>query len=254
MKPLAVLAVLAVSALVLAAFPAQAQTCLGAPATVGLVTVPGAATAGSVTVSNDATYLYVTFLTSGWTMSQLDVAKATSLGGLPLSLSSFPYRTQFNPGVTNYTFTIPLGHLAIGTKLFLAAHAAVQSPTQESQSAWGAGQPIPGSPACGSCSGGNGEHEGCGGDDQRDCDHHDGDSHHDGDHHDSLAKGGGSQDDKAHGSSGSSHGDDHKDGDHHDGDDHDGGHHGDDGHSSGGSGGSCGATYFTYVLNCNSPE
>jgi hypothetical protein len=260
MRQLTVLTALALS---LAALPAQAQVCNGAPVTVNLVTTSGA-TAGTVTVSNDASFLYVTFLTiPDWTMSQLDVAVAASLGGIPQSSgapdpSAFPYRTQFSPGVNSYTFTIPLGGFQIGTQLFVAAHASLQSPTQGKKDAWGAGTRFPGSKDCGSCDGKDGEHhdESCGGDDHHDCDHHDGgDSHSEGDHHDGSSYGGSTSGD-SHNASGrggdSSHGDDHGDG-HHDDDHHGDDHHGDDHHDDEG-GGACGATYFTYVLNCLNPE
>jgi hypothetical protein len=252
---------------VLAAVPAGAQTCIGAGITVPLA--QGTVGVGSVSVTNDASFLYVSFdTTGGWTMSQLDLAVAASLAGIPQSsgapnLSQFPYRTQFNPAVAHYTFTIPLGSFTIGTTLYLAAHTAAKLPPSGSANAWGAGSAFAGSKPCGSCDGsGGGDDDGehCG-DDHHSCDGGDGEHH---DEHDGLASGGGHGSSGTHYASGDHHESnhhesdqndgDHQDGDHHDGDHHDGDHGGDDHDHEGGNGGSCGATYFTYVLNCNSPE
>jgi hypothetical protein len=236
-----------------AAVPAGAQTCIGVAITVPLA--QGTVGVGSVTVSNDATFLYVSFdTTGGWTMSQLDLAVAASLAGIPQSsgapnLAQFPYRTQFNPAVAHYTFTIPLGSFTIGTTLYLAAHTAAKLPPNGSANAWGAGLAFAGSKPCGGChgSGGGGDdgEEHCG-DDHSHCDGSDGE-HHDG--HDGLASGGGHGSSGTHGASGN-----HQESNHHESDHHDGDHGGDNHDHEGGDGGSCGATYFTYVLNCNSPE
>jgi hypothetical protein len=242
----------------LAASPALAQTCIGAPVTVPLA--QGATVVGNVTVSNDAQFLYVNYQTTGdWALSQLDLAVATSPGGIPQGsggpdVASFPYRSQFNPAVTTYTFAVPLGSFTIGTQLAVVAHATATSPTQGTLSVWGAGLPFPGSAACSACAGKGGDdddHEHCGddhhGDDHNDCDHNDG--HQGGS--DSYASDGGH-----HGSSSYGKGSSHGDGDHHGDDDHHGDGHDDDGHDDGGVGNAtgCGATYFLYVLNCNSPE
>jgi hypothetical protein len=147
---------------------AQIQFC-AAPLTESLV-AHGSIPAGTVTVGNDKVNLYVVFGTSttDFTISRADVAVATSLAGIPQSggqpnLSAFAYRQTFSPEVTTTTFTIPLASIpaSSGTTLVIAAHAALDSPTQGHQQAWAnPGQLFPCSQACSSSS--------CGGDDHGD--------------------------------------------------------------------------------------
>ena len=288
MKQLAAIVVLG-----LWSWNAQAQSCVN-PFT-DLLLANGSIPAGTVTVSNDHMNLYVTFATVGdFMISRLDVAVATTLAGIPQSggqpnLSQFPYRQTFSPDVPSYKFTIPLGTITIGTTVFIAAHASLDSATQGHQQAWGAGTLFPCSQACTTSSGcdGDGDGDGEGGDRTHvndgggggDCHH--GDKPHglalhgvgvfddghggqqqcgggEGDHGDHQGSsplwdnGGGGQGDGCGGS-----GDD--DGDHANrklspqdgGGDGGGDHH----HSDGGSDctAGCGASYFTYTV-CVTPE
>ncbi len=257
---------LAVLALGAFALPAHGQTCANAPRTVPLFA--GTTTVGSVTVSNDATHLYVTYtVTTGFIIDQSALQVATSLAGIPVTssgdpkTSQFTYRTTNQPGVTSYTYTIP--RPPVQSTIYIVANATVQQISA-------------------SC-GGNGDddHEG---DDEHhsssDSARHSSD-HSGGDGSGCVVKqttcGGGSEGDGGDGehSSRSGHssssslsalhgasGDHHSDGDHHSGDDH---HSDDDGHHSTqccgpkqtayagdqplGSG-----TYFTYFVNCGVPE
>jgi hypothetical protein len=297
MKQLAAIAFLG-----LWSWTAQAQNCeINNPGTEPLL-ANGSTVAGNVIVSNDQANLYVTVATTGdFTISRLDVAVATTLAGIPQSggqpnLSQFPYRKTFSPEVTSFTFTIPLGTIAIGTTVFVAVHASLDSPTQGHQQAWAAGTLFPCSQACTSgsgCKGGDRSHinngDGGGGDDcgceggdrshindgGGDCDH--GDGQHglalhgigifDDGHGGQQQCGGGEDDHGDHqgvsplwGNGGGGEGDgcggdDHGDHAHQrsglspqDGGGDDGGDH----HSGGSSDctAGCGATYFTYMVNC----
>lgn len=262
----------AIAALGLWSWTAQAQ-CANNPVTVQLL-AHGSIAAGTVTVVNDFTNLYVTVATTGdFTIRRLDVAVATSLAGIPQaggqpSLTQFPYRQTFSPEVPTHTFTIPLatiptGTIANGTPLIVAAHASLDSPTQGHQQAWGQGPLFPCSQACkqggecddgavhgsddgGGCHGDNGNHQRGslqwnGGGDGNQCQGGD-----DGDH-----QGGALQWDNGGGDGGGDQCGGDGQGDH---GDHQGGSLQDDGggdHS--GDGGSdckagCGATYFVSVV------
>ena len=288
MKQLAAIAILGLWSGV-----AQAQTCVPptpvcraqVPVTVPLL-AHGTIPAGTVTVSNDKTSIYVTFATiPDWTITRADVAIATTLAGIPQSngqpdIKHFPYSKTFCPGATCVIFTIPIGTIQQGNTLFIAAHASLDSKTQGHQQAWAAGTLFPGSAACkpgGGCgdghsgfgmgaSNGGGECDdsvvqprdlisngGGGNDDGDSCS---GESDHHGEHGDAIIvinNGGG--------------GDDHGGGQQCGGGDS--GHHGDssggtvqNGGDGGGDGGGdhkdngdckrsqCGATYFTYTANC----
>lgn len=213
-------------------------------------------------------------------------------GGQP-NLSQFPYRQTFSPDVPSYTFTIPLGAITFGTTIFVAAHASLDSATQGHQQAWGAGTLFPCSKACTSSGGcdGDGDHDGDGNGDHThvndgggggDCHH--GDKPHglalhgagvfdDGHGGQQQCSGGGEGDHGDHqgssplwdnggggdgGGCGGGGGDD--DGDHahrklspqDGGGDGGGDHH----HSDGGSDctAGCGASYFTYMVNCRFGE
>ncbi len=87
--------------------------------------------AGTVSVWNDATNLYVKFSTSGsWYLAETHVAVALSLSGIPQQNGNpipgrFPYKTIHNPVVTEYTYAIPLSSYTAGTRLVVAAHASL---------------------------------------------------------------------------------------------------------------------------------
>jgi hypothetical protein len=253
----------------------------------------GTIPAGFVTVSNDTTNLYVTFATiPDWTIARADVAVAKTLAGIPQSngqpdIKHFPYSKTFCPGATCVIFTIPLGTIKQGDMLFIAAHASLDSPTQGHKQAWAAGTLFPGSAACkpgGGCgddhsglgmgtSNGGGECDdstsrprdlisnGGGGDDEGDrCD---GESDHHGEHGDAIIviNNGGGDDDhgggqKCGGGDSGHHGDSsggtvQNGGDGGGGDDHGGGDHKDHGDCKRSQ---CGATYFTYMVNCRPSE
>jgi hypothetical protein len=263
---------------------AHADSCVGVPLTVPLV-ASGTTPAGTVMVTNDSVNLFVTFTTIGdWTIGKADVAVATSLSGLQPDPSQFPYHQSFCPEVTTTTFTIPLplGAATIGTSVFIAAHASLDSPTQGHAQAWGAGQLIPGSqaclPICECDDDGDGEHDGGdqaghrvsdGGGGEGGGDHHCGDGHQHGDSqggrlNDGGGEGGGDQhcqhrdhgDRKGavihHDGGSQCGGGDH--GDHHGAVVHDGGGDGggDDDHEGDDDEGSqnCGATYFMFFVTC----
>jgi hypothetical protein len=107
--------------------------------------------AGSVTVENDAQYVYVTYQTDGnWliTETHLDVAtrpedlKQTSKGNaVP---GRFAYQSVHTPGVATVVHTLDLTAWPSGTQLFLAAHCVVVSATG-SETAWAEGLDFPGS-------------------------------------------------------------------------------------------------------------
>src|ERR1700720_871042 len=154
MKQLAAIAFLG-----LWSWTAQAQTCTVNNPGMEPLLANGSTVAGNVIVSNDQANLYVTVATTGgFTISRLDVAVATTLAGIPQSggqanLSQFPYRKTFSPEVTSFMFSIPLGTITIGTTVFVAVHASLDSPTQGHQQAWAAGTLFPCSQACTSGSG-----------------------------------------------------------------------------------------------------
>ncbi len=87
---------------------------------------------GSVTVSNDASNLTVTYeTTGGWYLAETHLAVADSVAGIPQTNSGnpkvghFPYAMEHDPWVTSYTYTVPLGSWTPGTSLCVAAHAVV---------------------------------------------------------------------------------------------------------------------------------
>src|SRR5262249_27428396 len=111
--------------------------------------------AGIVTVVNDNANLYVEYTTySPWLITEAHVAVADSLAGIPQTKKGnpipgrFPYSATFNPGVGDFTFTIPLGSFLPGTDLFIAPHAVVTSPGGQgsggTQTGWGDGNDFPG--------------------------------------------------------------------------------------------------------------
>jgi hypothetical protein len=85
---------------------------------------------GQVVVSNDASNLYVEYIASaGWAFTEVHLAVATSLSGIPQSNGNpppgkFEYSAVFSVPATDKLFTIPLTWGA-GTPLYVAAHAVV---------------------------------------------------------------------------------------------------------------------------------
>lgn len=109
--------------------------------------------AGTITVSNDAANIYVEYTTvAPWVMSDAHLAIADSLAGIPQTKKGnpipghFAYSAIFDPEVTDYTFTIPLGSFLPGQSLYIAAHAIVQAPSGSggTQTGWGFGPGFPG--------------------------------------------------------------------------------------------------------------
>lgn len=113
--------------------------------------------AGTVSISNDASYIYVTYHTeSPWTISEAHAAVAAIGGptdpsaGIPQTKSGnptpgrFSNSATFDPEVMTHTFVIPF---KAGQTLFVvAAHAVVQAPRDQggAQTAWASGTNFPG--------------------------------------------------------------------------------------------------------------
>ncbi|HPO15446.1 MAG TPA: hypothetical protein PLI09_18535 [Candidatus Hydrogenedentes bacterium] len=120
--------------------------------------------AGSVVISNDVNYLYVTYATTGgWVLTQAHVHVGFSDTDYPGYGSGnsapipgqFPYNTDDDPGftgsVTEYTFVVPLTDLELMSwdcdiSLYVFAHAAVSllddnGNVIQSETAWGGDTP-----------------------------------------------------------------------------------------------------------------
>lgn len=81
--------------------------------------------AGDITVTNDGTNLYITYTLEGdWTMSEAHLYVGTTFPKKNAP-GQFPYKATNLGGVTEYTFTVPLGAWDCGTNLIIAAHAVV---------------------------------------------------------------------------------------------------------------------------------
>lgn len=134
------------------ASPAQAQVC-GTVASTALIAGQHF-DAGTVSVYNDATNIYVTYNTvSPWVLSDVHVSAATTLAGIPQTKAGnpipgrFAYSATFDPELSTYTVAIPYAGLYnVGQSLFIAAHAMVQAPREQggAQTAWGSGPSFPG--------------------------------------------------------------------------------------------------------------
>ena len=109
--------------------------------------------AGSVTVTNDEDYLYITYTTTGdWVISEthLDVEITpadfpTTKGGSP-KVGHFTYQMEHDPEVTEYTYILPLEDLGyeLGDEIYIAAHAVVLIYDEfdeviQEETAWGEG-------------------------------------------------------------------------------------------------------------------
>ena len=104
---------------------------------------------GTVTVTNDANFIYVTYTTTnGWVLSQthLYVGDCALIPvnnpGNPIP-GQFPYASAHN-NVTSYTYQIPLSQIPVGSCGCIAAHAVVKQYNSSNQvintqTAWGNG-------------------------------------------------------------------------------------------------------------------
>jgi len=103
---------------------------------------------GTVTVSNDADNLYVTYKTDdGWEITETHLAVANSLEEIPQTKKfnpipgKFPYSSKYDLAVTEYTYTIPLEDG--DTDLYIATHAKVEKQIDggiiQEETAWGYG-------------------------------------------------------------------------------------------------------------------
>ena len=109
--------------------------------------------AGAVSVSNDATNLYVTYTTTnGWQLVQTHLyagdcsAVPTNHGGNP-TIGLFPNQTNHTPNVTSFTYTLPLAGL--DSCYCIAAHASLvqvdaSGNVLQSQTGWAQGDPFGG--------------------------------------------------------------------------------------------------------------
>jgi len=81
--------------------------------------------AGDITVTNDGDNLFITYTLEGdWTMSEAHLYVGTTYPKKNAP-GQFPYKVSDLGGVTEYTFTVPLGDWDCGTDLIIAAHAVV---------------------------------------------------------------------------------------------------------------------------------
>jgi hypothetical protein len=132
--------------------PAWAQVC-GTPQTTTLF-AGQTMVAGTVTIYNDASNIYVQYQTTDpWVISDAHAAVAGTLAGIPQTKAGnpipgrFPYSATFDPELTTYTFGVPTtGVFTAGQSVFIAAHAIVQAPKAYggSQTGWGYGPDFPG--------------------------------------------------------------------------------------------------------------
>ncbi|MEN8226060.1 MAG: hypothetical protein ABFS05_11950, partial [Bacteroidota bacterium] len=98
---------------------------------------------GTVTyVDTEDGFFKVTYdLVDGWTMSESHVYAGT-LGDMPRNtpgapkIGKFPYKTDHDPEVTTYTYTVPVANF---DDFVCAAHAVVNHPTLPSETAWAVG-------------------------------------------------------------------------------------------------------------------
>lgn len=108
--------------------------------------------AGTVTVSNDAEYIYVTYTTTGgWVLTQTHLyVGACNLipvnnPGNPIP-GQFPYGGNHN-NITTITYQIPISKIPAGSCGCIAAHAVVKQlnssgGTIQTQTGWGQGTQI----------------------------------------------------------------------------------------------------------------
>ena len=110
--------------------------------------------AGTISVSNDATNLYVTYTTTGGWVIRKTHLYVGACSGIPTTRSGnpqiglFPYQTYYSPRVTAYTYTIPLTDL--DSCYCIAAHAELElldgsGNVIQTETGWGQGDPMGGS-------------------------------------------------------------------------------------------------------------
>jgi hypothetical protein len=154
MSKTAKIALFVAAAVLSAVWSAPAQAQCNTPVTATLF-AGRTMNAGTVSVSNDGNNLYVQYSTSSpWVLTAAHLAVSDSLAGIPQTKTKnpipgrFPYSATFDPEVTSFTFTIPLGSYFPGQTLFIAAHAVVLAPFQGSgggtQTGWADGSGFPG--------------------------------------------------------------------------------------------------------------
>jgi len=102
------------------------------------------ATAGYVTVWNDADYLYVKYDTagSGWTITETHVYAGTDPPE-KLAPGQFPYKHDpIDPPATYDLYKIPLSEIGAGEcdDVYIAAHAVVVSPDGKEETGWAKGE------------------------------------------------------------------------------------------------------------------
>jgi len=103
---------------------------------------------GSVDVTYDGTYIYVTYTTeNGWELDETHLyigdceERPANNPGNPL-IGQFPYAEEHDNGTTSYTYVLDASE--IGISGCVAAHAVVSDGTGNSETAWGDGQPYGG--------------------------------------------------------------------------------------------------------------
>lgn len=103
---------------------------------------------GWVTVWNNETHLYVKYnTTGGWELTETHLAVVNDTALFPMTrkgnpkVGHFPYQMMHEPPVTEYTYVIPLDGWAVGTRLYVAAHAVVVMRSDgcvlQEETAWG---------------------------------------------------------------------------------------------------------------------
>jgi hypothetical protein len=110
--------------------------------------------AGSITISNDSSNLYVRYDSiAPWVISDAHVAVASTLAGIPQTKNGnpipgrFAYSATFDPEVMTYTVAVPMaGAYSVNQTVYVAAHAQVQAPKANggAQTGWGFGPDFPG--------------------------------------------------------------------------------------------------------------
>ncbi len=107
--------------------------------------------AGTLSVSNDGEYLYVTYATTGdWRLKKTHMNVSSSLDGVPTNRPGIPIPGQFeysesHDNITSYTYKISLNDLD-GDSFVIAAHAEVvklnnNGAVVREETAWGGNTP-----------------------------------------------------------------------------------------------------------------
>lgn len=105
--------------------------------------------AGSISVSNDAAFIYVTYTTTnGWVLTQTHLYVG-DCALIPVNNPGNPIPGQFpyagtHSNITSYTYTIPISKIPSGGCGCIAAHAVVKQlnssgGTIQTQTGWGQG-------------------------------------------------------------------------------------------------------------------